>query len=186
MSQLPLPIAPETAITRVILPALSLMPTRLTSDRAIVLMLAGMLQESNLAHRWQVVDPRNPAQKGPARGLGQFELGGGVAGVIRHPLTRNMAADLCAHRSVAFDARSVWDALDDDDQLAAGFARLLLFSDPAPLPALEAEEAAWQYYLRNWRPGAYTRGTVEKRAELRARWTGHHRTARAAWDAVEA
>ena len=37
--------------------------------------------------------------------------------------------------------------------VAAGFARLLLWTDPRPLPAIGDVKAAWQYYLRNWRPG---------------------------------
>lgn len=51
------------------------------------------------------------------------------------------------------DARSVWEKLAEDDILAAAFARLLLFTDPKSLPAIGAREAAWAYYLRNWRPG---------------------------------
>ncbi|WP_337052502.1 hypothetical protein [Pseudoxanthomonas sp. USHLN014] len=186
MPQLPLPIAPETAITRVIMPALSLLPARLTDARAIVLLLAIMLQESGLRYRWQVLDPRNPGRKGPARGLAQFERGGGVKGVIEHPLTRAMAADLCRHRGVMFDAVSVWDALDDDDLLAAGFGRLLLFTDPAPLPPLSAAGPAWNYYRRNWRPGAYDRGDEETRNALVEKWRRNLALARAAWDAVEA
>jgi len=32
-------------------------------------------------------------------------------------------------------------------------ARLLLWQDKAALPAIGAKEHAWDYYLRNWRPG---------------------------------
>jgi len=38
-----------------------------------------------------------------------------------------------------------------------------------------AEEGASQLYLRAWRPGAYARGTPDKRAQLRAEWEDHHR-----------
>jgi len=54
--------------------------------------------------------------------------------------------------------------------LAAGLARLLLWTDRPPLPALQDVEGGWQLYLRTWRPGAYTRGTPALRAELRAKW----------------
>ena len=54
--------------------------------------------------------------------------------------------------------------------LAAGLARLLLWTDPARLPGAADVEAAWQIYLRQWRPGAYDRGTPEQRADLRAKW----------------
>lgn len=58
--------------------------------------------------------------------------------------------------------------------LAAGLARLLLYTDPARLPGLGDEEGAWQLYLRTWRPGAFTRGTAAKRAELRQKWAKHY------------
>jgi hypothetical protein len=183
---LPLPIAPETAITRVIAPALAVLPGHMRSAVAVVLMLAIALQESRLAHRWQVVDVRHPERKGPARGLWQFELGGGVAGVCSHPASRTRAQVLCTQRAVPFEPRAIWDALDDDDLLAAGMARLLLWTDPQPLPAAGQVEAAWQYYLRNWRPGAYSNGDAAARASLRAKWGRNYATALAAHDAVEA
>ncbi len=43
--------------------------------------------------------------------------------------------------------------------LACAFARLLLFTDPRPLPALGNPQAAWDYYVRNWRPGKPHRDT---------------------------
>lgn len=58
--------------------------------------------------------------------------------------------------------------------LAAGLARLLIFTDPARLPGLGDEEDAWQLYLRTWRPGAFTRGTAAKRAELRQKWAKNY------------
>lgn len=183
---LPLPIAPERAITRIINPALSLLPPRMVSAQAVVLILGCMLQESNLAHRWQVVDLRHPERKGPARGLAQFELGGAVKGVCEHPATRGHVAMLCALHDLPFNARAIWEALDDDDVLAACLARLLLYTDAMPLPAVGAVDAAWSYYLRNWRPGAYTNGTPQQRAALRAKWGRNYAKARAAWDAVEA
>jgi hypothetical protein len=186
MALLPLPIAPEIAVTRIIRPALALLPSRLTSDPAVVLLLCIMLQESALKYRWQVVDLNNPERKGPARGLAQFELGGGVKGVCTHAASRAPAADLCARRGVAFEQRAIWEALDDDDLLAAGLARLLLFTDAQLLPAIGAVETAWRYYLRVWRPGVYTNGGAAKRAELRGKWERNYAVARAAHDAVEA
>lgn len=60
--------------------------------------------------------------------------------------------------------------LELDDVYAAGIARLLLWTDPKALPALNRPDDAFEYYLRNWRPGVYTRGTPEQRAEIRSRW----------------
>ncbi|WP_447751835.1 hypothetical protein [Pseudomonas nicosulfuronedens] len=47
----------------------------------------------------------------------------------------------------------MWAAIEHDDILAACMARLLLFTDPARLPALGDESGAWDMYLRVWHPG---------------------------------
>ena len=146
MSQLPLPISPADALAHIIDPALRLLPPALTSDEACVLVLAIFLQESALRTRVQ-------DGSGPARGLGQFERGGGVVGVLQHRATEAMARALCAVRGVPATSYSVYTSLAGDDLLAAGFARLLLYTDPAPLPPLGAVDTAWAYYKRTWRPG---------------------------------
>lgn len=120
------------------------------SDDARRLMLCIALQESgpNLEARYQNSPSASP---GPARGWWQFEQGGGVAGVLQHAASRTMAAEACAGVTVVAQAAAVWRAIEGNDLLACTFARLLLWTDPRPLPA--AEEPAWEYYLRNWRPG---------------------------------
>ncbi|WP_314408945.1 hypothetical protein [Pseudomonas kuykendallii] len=128
-----------------IAPALALLPARLTSAPAEVMLLAIGLQESRFAHRRQV--------GGPACGFWQFEQGGGVRGVLRHTATAGHARVLCEARNVAPTESAVYAALEHDDVLAAGFARLLLWSDAAPLPALGDFDAAWALYVRTWRPG---------------------------------
>jgi hypothetical protein len=45
----------------------------------------------------------------------------------------------------------VYEMLPYDDQLAAVFARLLLWTDAAKLPI--EQTAGWDCYLRTWRPG---------------------------------
>jgi hypothetical protein len=47
---------------------------------------------------------------------------------------------------------AVWRALEGHDVLAAAFARLLLWTDPYPVP-LGREEAWTCYAKRLWRPG---------------------------------
>ncbi len=48
----------------------------------------------------------------------------------------------------------VYEAIRYNDNLAVVFARLLLYTDPRPLPSVESEYIeSWEYYLRNWRPG---------------------------------
>lgn len=117
------------------------------SDAAERLLLAIAAQESGLRHRYQVL---SSGSAGPARGWWQFEAGG-VAGVMRHPATATLARALCDHAWVAWDQSAIWRALEGHDELAVGLARLLVWSDPAPLP--DRAPAGWSYYLRTWRPG---------------------------------
>lgn len=131
--------------------ALLLLPAKMTSPQAEVMLLAIGLQESRFEHRRQI--------GGPARGFWQFERGGGVRGVLRHKLTAGISAVICADRGVQPNEQDVWVAIERDDVLAAAFARLLLFTDPAPLPALGECAKAWDYYLRTWRPGKPHRRT---------------------------
>ena len=129
---------------------LRLLPPAMDSTEARVLMYAIGLQESRFTHRAQVIDGGG---KGPARGLWQFERGGGVAGVLRHPASRFWANSVCNARNIPAQPLNVWLALETDDVLAAALARLLLFTDPARLPAVGEQAEALRYYLRNWRPG---------------------------------
>lgn len=182
---LPLPIAPRDFNTRILTPALALLPTAMDSRDARVQLTATALQESKLAHRWQVVDPRQPQRKGPARGLLQFERGtrasrGGVWGVYLHDASRYWLPLLCRARGVEHAPTAIWQALEVDDILAAGVARLLLFTDPRRLPDAGDTEGGWKLYLRTWRPGAYTNGTAAKRRQLREEWASHHPAAQAA------
>ncbi|QWF39250.1 hypothetical protein [Bordetella hinzii] len=131
-------------------PALELLPARMDTVAARVMLLANGLQESRFQHRRQI--------GGPARGFWQFEKGtrasrGGVWGVFLHPASKDHLAALCRARSVACDPDAIYAALEYDDVLAAGVARLLLWTDPKALPAVGDVEAAWALYLRTWRPG---------------------------------
>lgn len=129
-------------------PALALLPERLRSREAQALLLAIGLQESLLIHRRQI--------RGPARGLLQFELGG-VRGVLEHRASRDLARTLCAARDVQPTPEAVYAALEHDDILAMAIGRLLLWTDPRPLPAIGQAAEAWALYLRTWRPGAAKR-----------------------------
>ena len=123
------------------------------SDEARAMLCAIGLQESMLQFRHQVT--QSGIGKGPARGLWQFEAEGGVNGVLRHKKSADMARHFATRHAGSRDSRAVWAALEDNDILACILARLLLWTDPAPLPEAspEAEAAAWDYYLRLWRPG---------------------------------
>ena len=82
----------------------------------------------------------------------------------------SLAAKLCVAREVEANSAAVYDRLEHDDVLAAGFARLLLLTDPRPLPDVTDVDGAWAYYLRNWRPGKPHPET----------WAGYHTRAVAA------
>lgn len=150
--------------------AFLLIPARFESPKAKQQEIAISKQESNWSDRWQIVDRKRPNLKGPARGLLQFERGGGVKGVMEHPASREYAREAVAACGVAWNRDAVWQALETRDDLAFAFGRLLLLTDPKPLPALGDEQGAFECYVRNWRPGAWARGDADERADLRARW----------------
>lgn len=143
-------MTPESLIRTAIDPALDLLP-KMDSRAARTLLLAIAWQESGMAYRRQV--------KGPARGYWQFEQGGGVRGVINHPTSKPHILRVLGalDYSVEASAADCYAAIEHNDILAAAFARLLLWTDPAPLP--EDADGAWSLYLRTWRPGKPHPGT---------------------------
>src|SRR5690606_15646346 len=166
----PASITPAGLVLRdAIVPALGTLPPAMDSAQARVIMLAIAGQEADFRHRYQVLN--TPGVKGPARGLWQFERGGGVGGVLNHVSSRDMARRIAHDRIGATLSDAVWQALEHDDVLAGVYARLLLWTDPAALPEVGDVEGAWLLYLRCWRPGAWTRGSETQRANLRAKWT---------------
>ena len=106
-------------------------------------MAAIAYQESNFEHRHQI--------GGPAHGFWQFEMNGGVVGVMKHHASNAEAVRVCKHYKVLFERKDIYDALEHNDELAACFARLLLWTDPKAIPT--DIESAWEYYIRAWRPG---------------------------------
>lgn len=127
-------------------PALELLPKSMDSPAARVMLLATGLQESRFEHRRQMGN-------GPARGFWQFEQGGGVYGAMRHAASRDHLRALCEIRNVLWTARAIWQAIEHDDVLAAGLARLLYWTDALQLPTASDQDGAWALYMRTWRPG---------------------------------
>jgi len=162
----------ESIVHNAIEPALKILPGKMDSPAARIMLLAIGLQESRFMYRYQKVAGK-PYLKGPAKSFWQFEEGGGVVGVMTHPATKDHAQTLCEGRGVAFERRAVHHYMEDDDVLAAGFARLLLWADPKPLPAVDAShEDAWDCYIRCWRPGKPHRHTWDEfHAQARAQVT---------------
>lgn len=141
-----------------------LLPCKFDSQQARVLLLAIGMQESGFTTRRQ--------NGGPARSFWQFEQGGGIRGVLEHPASRPYARAVCGLRAVAPVSSDVYAAFLSDDLLACAFARLLLWTDAAPVPQAADAAAAWNYYLRNWRPG-------KPRPES---WAANHAAARALFE----
>lgn len=144
-------MTPKECIAGAITPALSLLPGKMDTPAARVMLLAIGLQESHLIYRRQ-------QPTGPARGLWQCEQGtrasrGGIWGLYLFPTTSSTLVDLCAARGVSHDPVEIYNALEHDDVLAAGCARLLLYTDPKPLPSVDDVQGSWNLYLRVWSPG---------------------------------
>lgn len=149
---------PSAFLKTVVDPTLKWLPTigvRLPiNDEARTMPMAIAGQESNWTARRQ--------DGGPARGRWQFELGGGVAEVIQK--CPSQLGLVCAALDIPFDNRVIFEAMAWNDQLACSMARFLLWQDPRPLPT--NEDDGWEYYIRNWRPGA----------PHRSLWTGVYAT----------
>ena len=124
------------------------------SKEAITMLAAIGMQESRMEYRYQIL---SGGKKGPARGLWQFEKGGGVTGVLRHKSCSQMAYLFADERVGSINPQQVWECLEYDDTLACIFARLLLWTDPDRLIPVSKDKdharASWEYYLRCWRPG---------------------------------
>lgn len=136
---------------KAIVPALGLLPAKMRSNKALVMMIAIGLQESRLIHRKQI--------GGPAKGLFQFERGGGVRGVLNHQATKQISRELCVGLMGTDNLQAVYDELEHSDVLAAIFCRLLLWTDPRSLPSICDVDGAWNLYIRTWRPGKPHRHT---------------------------
>lgn len=144
---------PVSFNTTILIPGLvsfqKLVPAIPVTRNVRVLMLAIAGQESNWSARVQ-------GGNGPGHGFFQFERMGGVNGVLKHPLTADPAIVLCKVAGVQPTPDAVWAKLATiaGDPLAVGFARLLLWTDPRPIPSPDKGAVAWGYYVRNWRPGS--------------------------------
>lgn len=142
-------MTPAEFLATVINPSLAwveqaLGPKPPASAEAKVMLLAIAGQEADWKYRAQI--------GGPARGYWEFEPSG-VAGLFTLHSTMAMATHMALAAKVPPHAPDVYHALATNNNLAAGFARLLLWSDPRPLPEIEDEDGAWDYYLNLWRPG---------------------------------
>lgn len=139
-------MTPDLLLRIAIRPAFSLLPPAMRTREAEAMLLAMAWQESEMRHRRQI-----PVAH--ARGYWQFERGGGVRGVLSHPQTARHAQALCLALDIAPQDHDVYTAIEHHDVLAAGFARLLLWTLPGPLPTRTQRDTGWAQYLAAWRPG---------------------------------
>lgn len=134
--------------------AFSLLPMAMDTRSARIEHAAIGFQETKFKERRQLIlkDGRL-VPEGPAVSYWQFENGklAGINGVLTHRATADLAAKVCAYCGVDAERMAVWRAMQDDDVLGAAFARLLMYTDPRPLPGNEVD--GWAMYLRTWRPG---------------------------------
>lgn len=134
-------------VARFTLPAAyTLLPAVMDSPEASAMVLAIGLQESRFLARRQLPG-------GPARGFWQFEIGG-VRGVVEHADTGPaLALALEALCYAGAGPHVCLDLIENNDTLAAVFARLLLWTLPGALPGPSEGRAAWEQYCAAWHPG---------------------------------
>ncbi len=131
--------------------AFALLPGTMGTREAKALLIAIGLQESAFTQRQQV--------GGPARGFWQFEQGGGVTGVLTHPVSGPLIKPIC--RLLQYDPKPsiCHAAIEHNDVLAVCFARLLLWVDRRALSTPMEVHKGWSLYVDNWRPGKPHRTT---------------------------
>lgn len=137
-------------IHRFVIPAAyALLPKSWNSVESTANLLAIGLIESGFEQRRQI--------HGPARGLWQFEAGpsSATANVLLHPTTRTIIAGVL--RAMRYDPTTdpevIQPVLEDNDILAACFARCQLRTSPRPLPGPGEAQAGWNLYESTWHPG---------------------------------
>jgi hypothetical protein len=137
-------MTPDLFLHTAVDPAFALLPVVMRSTEARAMLVAIALQESKLLHRKQF--------GGPARSYLQFEIPG-LEGVLTHEHTWAYARAACLDLDIIPTAPGVYLAIEYLDVLACAFARLLLWTEPRPLPGKDDADEAWLQYLRLWRPG---------------------------------
>lgn len=147
-------ISPASFLARVVDPGLDWTATNggVHQGRAAArqFLLAVAIQETGLEYRAQQV-AGDPTRAGPARGWWQFEAPT-IGLLMQHNATAQRLAALCRAAAVRFEQDDIWRAIEGHDLLACAVARLLLLSDPEPIPV--TANGAWQCYaVRLWRPG---------------------------------
>jgi hypothetical protein len=135
---------------------LSLLPKVMDSAEARAMILSVALQETKLLARRQY-------EHGPARGFCQWEPGAhaAIAEVFLNRASGMKAVGFCEALTIVPSVSTVYEAVEYSDILCAGFARLLLWASPKPLPGPNDPQAGWDLYYGQWRPGRPHRDSWE-------------------------
>ncbi len=137
-------------VSRFVLPsAFAVLPSYMQSREASALLLAIGLQESRFRDRRQ-------KDFGPARGFWQFEKHGGIKGVSTHAATRDLLGDALQklrYAKLIGNIDELYYVVEDNDVVAAVFARLLLWTVPKQLAKETDPNGGWLQYVEGWRPG---------------------------------
>lgn len=136
--------------TQILVPALAFIRGNLKNIPASVEEHTMLLAIAGVESAWS---QRTQQPVAYAHSFYQFERGG-VLGLMRDDETSKQVAVLCGMASVPFQSTAIWNymAKPEADNFSAAMARLLLWTDPRPLPKNEVD--GYQCYLRLWRPGA--------------------------------
>jgi len=144
-------MTPSTFLARILDPGLEWVATHgaVAQNRAAARpwLLAVAIQETALLERFQITTGSGP---GPARSWWQVEAPT-IGLLLKHPVSRPRLLAMCQAATVRAEPACIWRAIEGHDALAVGVARLLLLTDPHPVPIGEAE--GWATYTRVWRPG---------------------------------
>lgn len=137
-------MTPPQFYSLVLLPSCGLAPLSMNTQQSRLMLMAAAGQESGWTNRMQI--------GGPARGLWQFDMTA-VLDLQAHPVCGPLVLAACAMWDVPSDPATIYEAIAWHDPLACHMARLLLWADPAPLPAVGDAAGAYACYTRVWRPG---------------------------------
>jgi len=144
-------MTPDVFLHIAVEPALWLLSSKLDTPAARALIIAIVLQESELTSRRQ-------AAGGPARGYAQFEKTG-IKAVLNHKVAGAHLRTLCGWLDLEPTADALHTAIEFHDVLAVGLSRLLLLTLPYPLPRRGQKDIGWRQYLACWNPGKPRRET---------------------------
>lgn len=139
------------------------------SPSARIQLLTTGLQESRFMDRVQT-------ENGPAHSFWQEEPNG-IKAALGNKVTGPILVGICKKLGVSPDWQTIYKEVILNDVLACAVARLLLYADPNPLPKVGDSDGAFMCYVRNWRPGAYTRGNATQQANLARKWAANYKLA---------